>query len=66
MNPLFDLGGKTAIVAGAASGSTTAEVVDGTGSAPSRSESLGHQELVPTYKSFAPIGPDCLPAVRGR
>lgn len=27
-----------------------------------RSESLGHQEFVLTYKSFEPIGPHCLPA----
>ncbi len=28
----------------------------------SRSEELGHQEFVLTYKSFEPIGPACLPA----
>jgi altronate hydrolase len=27
----------------------------------SASEALGHQEFILTYKSFAPIGPDCLP-----
>ena len=27
-----------------------------------RSEELGHQELILTYKSFEPIGPACLPA----
>lgn len=27
-----------------------------------RSESLGHQEFILTYKSFEPIGPACLPA----
>jgi altronate dehydratase large subunit len=27
-----------------------------------RSESLGHQEFILTYKSFAPLGPACLPA----
>ncbi len=27
-----------------------------------RSEALGHQEFVLTYKSFEPIGPSCLPA----
>ncbi len=29
---------------------------------PTRSEALGHQEFVLTYKSFAPLGPACLPA----
>jgi len=29
--------------------------------APTRSEELGHQEFVLTYKSFEPIGPSCLP-----
>jgi altronate hydrolase len=28
---------------------------------PTASESLGHQEFLLTYKSFQPIGPDCLP-----
>jgi altronate hydrolase len=28
-----------------------------------RSEELGHQEFILTYKSFEPIGPSCLPAV---
>jgi altronate dehydratase large subunit len=27
------------------------------------SESLGHQEFVLTYKSFEPLGPNCLPIV---
>ena len=26
-----------------------------------RSETLGHQEFILTYKSFAPLGPACLP-----
>jgi altronate hydrolase len=26
-----------------------------------RSEALGHQEFILTYKSFEPIGPACLP-----
>ncbi len=29
---------------------------------PSKSEALGHQEFVLTYKSFEPLGPGCLPA----
>ena len=28
---------------------------------PSKSEELGHQEFILTYKSFEPIGPACLP-----
>ena len=28
-----------------------------------KSEELGHQEFILTYKSFAPIGPSCLPGV---
>lgn len=31
--------------------------------AASRSEDLGHQEFILTYKSFDPIGPACLPTV---
>jgi altronate dehydratase large subunit len=27
-----------------------------------RSEDLGHQEFILTYKSFEPAGPACLPA----
>jgi len=30
----------------------------------SKSEELGHQEFVLTYKKFQPIGPSCLPTVR--
>lgn len=30
----------------------------------SKSESLGHQEFILTYKSFEPIGPSCLPVLR--
>ncbi len=29
---------------------------------PTKSERLGHQEFVLTYKSFTPIGPSCLPS----
>jgi len=29
--------------------------------APTKSEALGHQEFILTYKSFAPLGPACLP-----
>jgi altronate hydrolase len=30
--------------------------------ATSKSEALGHQEFILTYKQFEPIGPACLPA----
>ena len=30
--------------------------------APTKSEALGHQEFILTYKSFEPLGPACLPA----
>jgi altronate hydrolase len=30
--------------------------------APSKSEALGHQEFILTYKTFEPVGPACLPA----
>ncbi|MEX2961124.1 UxaA family hydrolase [Microbulbifer sp. TYP-18] len=30
---------------------------------PTKSETLGHQEFVLTYKQFEPIGPSCLPGV---
>jgi altronate hydrolase len=33
--------------------------------APSKSESLGHQEFILTYKAFEPIGPACLPVRAG-
>jgi altronate hydrolase len=33
-------------------------VADG---ARTRSETLGHQEFIMTYKSFEPLGPACLP-----
>lgn len=36
-------------------------VADG---ARTRSEELGHQEFILTYKSFEPIGPACLPAAK--
>ena len=29
---------------------------------PTKSEALGHQEFVLTYKSFEPLGPACFPA----
>jgi altronate hydrolase len=29
----------------------------------SKSEMLGHQEFILTYKAFEPIGPGCLPIV---
>lgn len=29
---------------------------------PSKSEALGHQEFILTYKTFEPVGPACLPA----
>ncbi len=38
-----------------------AHVLDVAGGAQTKSESLGHQEFVLTYKSFEPIGPACLP-----
>ena len=38
----------------------TLEVAAG---APTRSEDLGHQEFILTYKSFEPIGPACLPVI---
>ncbi|MBB5189803.1 altronate hydrolase [Silvimonas terrae] len=37
------------------------EVANG---APSKSEALGHQEFILTYKQFEPLGPACLP-IRG-
>jgi altronate hydrolase len=30
--------------------------------APSKSETLGHQEFILTYKTFEPVGPACLPS----
>jgi altronate hydrolase len=30
--------------------------------APSKSEMLGHQEFILTYKTFEPVGPACLPS----
>ena len=28
---------------------------------PTKSEALGHQEFILTYKTFEPLGPSCLP-----
>lgn len=39
-----------------------AAILAAAGGAPTRSEALGHQEFILTYKSFEPIGPACLPA----
>lgn len=36
-------------------------VLDVAGGQPSKSEALGHQEFILTYKQFEPIGPACLP-----
>jgi len=39
------------------------ELVQRVGSGePTKSEALGHQEFILTYKSFEPLGPACLPA----
>lgn len=32
----------------------------------SKSEDLGHQEFILTYKTFEPVGPSCLPTAAGR
>ena len=37
------------------------QVIAAAGGARTRSETLGHQEFILTYKSFDPIGPACLP-----
>ncbi len=37
------------------------QVLEVAGGAPTKSENLGHQEFVLTYKTFEPIGPACLP-----
>jgi altronate hydrolase len=46
------------------------EIVDVTvavaAGAASKSEALGHQEFILTYKSFEPVGPACLPGGAGR
>ena len=36
-------------------------VLDVANGAPTKSETLGHQEFILTYKSFEPLGPSCLP-----
>ncbi|MDE0183173.1 MAG: UxaA family hydrolase [Caldilineaceae bacterium] len=38
-----------------------AQVLDVAAGSPTKSERLGHQEFVLTYKTFEPIGPACLP-----
>ena len=30
--------------------------------APTKSEALGHQEFILTYKAFEPLGPACFPS----
>ncbi len=39
-----------------------AAVIAAAGGRPTRSEALGHQEFILTYKTFEPIGPACLPS----
>jgi len=39
-----------------------ARTLEAAAGAPTRSEALGHQEFILTYKSFEPLGPACLPA----
>jgi altronate dehydratase large subunit len=51
-------GGRTLAEVGNDVYETTLEVAAGR---QSRSEELGHQEFILTYKSFEPIGPACLP-----
>jgi altronate hydrolase len=41
-------------------------VLDVAAGSPSKSEALGHQEFILTYKQFEPIGPACLPVAAGR
>jgi altronate dehydratase large subunit len=41
-------------------------VLDVAAGSSSKSEALGHQEFILTYKQFEPIGPACLPAAAGR
>ena len=38
-------------------------VLDVAGGRRTASERLGHQEFILTYKSFEPLGPNCLPTV---
>jgi altronate dehydratase large subunit len=38
------------------------KVVEVASQRPTRSEALGHQEFVLTYKTYEPLGPSCLPA----
>ncbi len=37
------------------------KVLEAAAGRPTRSEALGHQEFILTYKTFEPIGPSCLP-----
>jgi altronate hydrolase len=41
-----------------------AQVKSTTGGALTKSEELGHQEFILTYKTFDPTGPVCMPRVR--
>ena len=38
------------------------EMIEVASQQPTRSEALGHQEFVLTYKTYEPLGPSCLPA----
>jgi altronate dehydratase large subunit len=40
-------------------------ILDTASGEPTRSEALGHQEFILTYKTFEPLGPGCLPARAG-
>jgi altronate hydrolase len=37
-------------------------VIEVVGGRKTKSEALGHQEFVLTYKSFEPLGPACFPS----
>ena len=37
------------------------KIIETAAGRPTRSEALGHQEFILTYKTFEPIGPSCLP-----
>jgi altronate hydrolase len=38
-----------------------AAVIAAASGLPTKSEALGHQEFVLTYKTYEPLGPGCLP-----
>ncbi len=65
MNGDMDINAGAVLTGAASLDAVGAEIYEAVlavaGGAPTKSEALGHQEFILTYKSFEPAGPACLP-----